>query len=137
MHCKLLIKSQPGGVQVWVEDCSSNGTFVNAQRIGKGKSMPLSHRDQIGFLWPASEGDERPPYAFVWLSGKEAPPPEPEDEPPPRASPRSGSSRTPITKEQLTSSYTMDAEDSMVNGKSGRNEPPPLSGPLVAGARPR
>ena len=75
VHCKLLIKlsQRPASAQVWLEDHSSNGTYVNAQRVGKGRSMPLSNLDQIGFLWPCSESsiEERPPFSFVWLSASE------------------------------------------------------------------
>ena len=64
VHCKLIVKPPSiakGKPQVWIEDCSSNGTWVNAQRIGKGGSLPLSDKDQIGFLWqcPDNDTDER------------------------------------------------------------------------------
>lgn len=35
------------GHQILLEDCSSNGTFVNGDKIGKGKSKALKHGDEI------------------------------------------------------------------------------------------
>ena len=71
VHCRVYLKqrNETAPVQVWLEDCSSNGTFVNAQKVGKGRSVPLSHKDEIGLLVPCSGVDavERPPFAFVCL----------------------------------------------------------------------
>lgn len=51
--------------QVWLEDCSVNGTYVNAQKIGRGNKVRLSHGDKIGLLKPCG-GAEAPPYAFIF-----------------------------------------------------------------------
>ena len=75
IHCKITVKmpsSTARGAlnpQVWLEDCSSNGTFVNSQLVGKGRSVPLAHNDEIGLIDPCcGEGvEERPTVAFVVL----------------------------------------------------------------------
>ena len=71
LHCRLTVKqrSESSTAQVWVEDLSSNGTFVNAQRVGKGRSVPLSHMDEVGLLVPCSGPDaaQRPPFAFICM----------------------------------------------------------------------
>ena len=69
VHCKITVKQVHAGMQpqIWIEDLSSNGTFVNAQRLGKGRSVPLSHLDEIGLLQPCSgpEAIDRPLFAFI------------------------------------------------------------------------
>ena len=51
--------------EVWIEDCSSNGTFVNSQKLGKGSRVRLAQNDEIGLI-RACGGAERPPYAFIF-----------------------------------------------------------------------
>ena len=67
IHCKISLASASGqtGLQMWLEDCSVNGTYVNAQKIGRGNKVRLHQDDQIGLL-KACGGLEPPPYAFVF-----------------------------------------------------------------------
>ena len=84
-HCRITVRRTPADValaevdddddvvpivprlvaEVWIEDCSANGTFLNSQRLGKGKSARLTQNDEIGFIRPCG-GQERPPYAFIF-----------------------------------------------------------------------
>ena len=66
VHCKLFtqVHQRSGAVEWWLEDCSSNGTFVNDEKVGKGKSTKLCHKDSISLLKPTN-GAEPPPYAYV------------------------------------------------------------------------
>lgn len=41
------IADMTGGYQTMLEDYSSNGTYVNNVKIGKGKSKLLCHADEI------------------------------------------------------------------------------------------
>ena len=61
MHC-CLYKSAAG--QVWVEDLSANGVFVNGARVGKGHKLRLHHLDEITLLKPRVPGGDPPPYLF-------------------------------------------------------------------------
>ena len=69
VHCKITIQQSTsagaGGpsFEVWLEDCSVNGTFVNAQKVGKGKKVPLAQNDEIGIL---NKLVNNPPYAFIF-----------------------------------------------------------------------
>ncbi|PNF41023.1 hypothetical protein B7P43_G08824 [Cryptotermes secundus] len=47
-HCKI-IKVTP---EVYLEDYSSNGTYVNSEKIGKGNRRILKNNDQISLAWP-------------------------------------------------------------------------------------
>ena len=69
-HCRITVRRTPADValdeedddddvvpivprlvaEVWIEDCSANGTFLNSQRLGKGKSARLTQNDEIGFI---------------------------------------------------------------------------------------
>ena len=50
-HCKISVEyHQETGVQVRIEDCSSNGTYVNTQHLGKHKSCQLSQNDEVRLL---------------------------------------------------------------------------------------
>ncbi|CAL8071445.1 unnamed protein product [Calicophoron daubneyi] len=46
-HFKLLQEPCKQGSIVFVEDLSSNGTFINGTKIGRGKRHPLSNNDEI------------------------------------------------------------------------------------------
>jgi pSer/pThr/pTyr-binding forkhead associated (FHA) protein len=48
-HCRLFLSDGgPGGkVTASIEDTSSNGTFINEEKIGKGKTRELQHGDVI------------------------------------------------------------------------------------------
>ena len=47
-------------LEVMLEDNSANGTFVNAQKVGKGNRVRLLGNDEIGFTKPCG-GAEKPP----------------------------------------------------------------------------
>lgn len=47
-HCKI-IKATP---EVYLEDYSSNGTYVNSEKIGKGRRRILKNNDQISLVLP-------------------------------------------------------------------------------------
>ena len=46
------------------QDYSSNGTFVNDYKVGKGNKVELSDGDVISFLKPWDPQKDKPPYAF-------------------------------------------------------------------------
>lgn len=48
-----------GASNFWVEDYSSNGTFVNQLRVGKGKRVRLCHLDQISLCGPGAKKDTK------------------------------------------------------------------------------
>ncbi|CAG2198433.1 CHEK2 [Mytilus edulis] len=47
VHFKLIRKKTSTGVHVFLEDSSSNGTFVNGEKVGKGNKQVLSNNDEI------------------------------------------------------------------------------------------
>ena len=60
VHCRIYRKR--GG---WfLEDCSSNGTYLNDTKLGKGNSAKLSHKDAFSLLKPMG-GPDQPPYAYA------------------------------------------------------------------------
>ncbi len=61
----------PATGEVLLEDLSSNGTYVNLKRLGKGQSVPLRPNDRIGLCEPigdpsASDAPLLPAYAFAF-----------------------------------------------------------------------
>ena len=74
-HCKLHIKlsddakadADVAPVKLWLEDCSTNGTFLGAERLAKGGVVRLRHGDSFGLLQPHrldSQYDRPPPYLY-------------------------------------------------------------------------
>ena len=51
-HCKI-VKATP---EVYLEDYSVNGTFVNNEKIGRGKKRILKNCDQISLVSPQFRG---------------------------------------------------------------------------------
>jgi len=51
-HCKI-VKAAP---EVYLEDLSFNGTYVNNEKIGKGKKRILKNNDQISLVSPQFRG---------------------------------------------------------------------------------
>jgi serine/threonine-protein kinase Chk2 len=51
-HCKI-VKATP---EVYLEDYSFNGTFVNSEKIGKGNRRILKNNDQISLALPQFKG---------------------------------------------------------------------------------
>ena len=66
-HCKLALvrDAAAGKCEVWLEDCSNNGTFVNEAKVGKGNKVRLHEDDKVGLL-AACGGEEPPLYAYVF-----------------------------------------------------------------------
>ncbi|KAJ9599094.1 hypothetical protein L9F63_010431, partial [Diploptera punctata] len=53
LHCKILkIDASPGIPEVYLEDLSFNGTFVNGEKVGKSKRRILKNNDQISLASP-------------------------------------------------------------------------------------
>lgn len=48
LHCKIS-KDKPG-TMVYVTDLSTNGTFLNHKRVGKGKKVPVRNGDHVHLL---------------------------------------------------------------------------------------
>ena len=74
-HCKITLRRPAEAAnddddddtvaEVWLHDASSNGTFLNSQKLGKGNTMRMKQNDEIGFIKP-SGGSSAPPYAFIF-----------------------------------------------------------------------
>ena len=69
MHVRITLlrtdEDEDAPLEVRLEDNSANGTFVNAQKVGKGNFVRLRGNDEIGFVKPCG-GPERPPWAFLF-----------------------------------------------------------------------
>jgi serine/threonine protein kinase len=56
-HCQVIRDAEEsgkvGGLVVFVEDLSANGTFINDTKIGKGKRMLLRHGDSLSLALPS------------------------------------------------------------------------------------
>lgn len=65
VHCKLFLKEgKKGAPEWWLEDCSSNGTYVNDKQVGKGNTKKLNNGDSFSLLKPMNGADE-PSYAYI------------------------------------------------------------------------
>lgn len=53
-HCRVRTTAKPSVASV--EDLSANGTFLNGQRIGKGKTLPASIGDELSLAKPGRKG---------------------------------------------------------------------------------
>ncbi|KAH6894011.1 kinase-like domain-containing protein [Coprinopsis sp. MPI-PUGE-AT-0042] len=61
LHAIILVSEDSrGDIDVWVEDRSLNGTFVNGTKIGSGGSSILRHGDEITFATPPGSGFSLP-----------------------------------------------------------------------------
>ncbi|CAH8582086.1 unnamed protein product [Schistosoma rodhaini] len=47
LHFKIVLESMSDNPLVFIHDLSSNGTFVNGSKIGRGKKQPLNNNDEI------------------------------------------------------------------------------------------
>ncbi|CAH8598111.1 unnamed protein product [Schistosoma haematobium] len=47
LHFKIVLESTSNSPLVFIHDLSSNGTFVNGSKIGRGKKQPLNNNDEI------------------------------------------------------------------------------------------
>lgn len=66
-HCVCSVLREPSGeVKFMLEDKSSNGTFVNLTKVGRGNSVQLKNGDEIGILSEATVGpNEAIGFSFV------------------------------------------------------------------------
>ncbi|XP_064612779.1 serine/threonine-protein kinase Chk2-like isoform X3 [Liolophura sinensis] len=63
IHFKLKRQSTSSGIHIFLEDCSSNGTFINGEKVGKGNKQVLSNNDEIALAMKKNK-------AFVFLDMK-------------------------------------------------------------------
>ena len=51
-HCRLerKVDASSGEARVFLTDTSSNGTFVNGRKVGKGRQLVLSHNDEVSLV---------------------------------------------------------------------------------------
>lgn len=47
VHFKIVRQSTSTGIHVFLEDTSSNGTFINGEKVGKGNRQVLANNDEI------------------------------------------------------------------------------------------
>ncbi len=59
VHC-ILRRVAKSTVEYLLEDRSTNGTFVNGERVGKGHSRALKNADVIALLSPGQVSDAGP-----------------------------------------------------------------------------
>lgn len=70
-HCRIYrqMDSETGLKKVFLEDLSTNGTFVNGAMVGKGKSVVVSNGAQV-ILHPASDENQRVAYVLYLSDDK-------------------------------------------------------------------
>ncbi len=56
-HCKIF----KDGTIIFLEDLSSNGTYVNGVKVGKGNRSPLKEGDEISLLVASSAAAQSNP----------------------------------------------------------------------------
>lgn len=66
VHFKLIRKSTSTGMHVFLEDASSNGTFVNGEKVGKGNRQVLGNNDEIALAMKKNKA-----FVFMDLSVNE------------------------------------------------------------------
>ncbi|XP_050410649.1 serine/threonine-protein kinase Chk2 isoform X2 [Patella vulgata] len=66
VHFKLIRQRTTSGVHVFIEDTSSNGTFVNGEKVGKGNKQVLSNNDEIALAMKKNKA-----YVFMDLDCNE------------------------------------------------------------------
>ena len=65
------IRCGPEGVSI--EDCSTNGLWVNGAKLSAKATVSVAHNDEVAFAPPRAEGDTAPPLRFTFIAP--APPP--------------------------------------------------------------
>ncbi|GFS09821.1 serine/threonine-protein kinase Chk2 [Elysia marginata] len=63
VHFKLIRKETKTGVHIFLEDTSSNGTFINGEKVGKGKKQVLNNNDEIALAMKSNKA-----YLFMDLT---------------------------------------------------------------------
>jgi len=66
IHFKLVRQNSSTGDHVFLEDTSSNGTFVNGEKVGKGKKQVLNNNDEIALALKTNKA-----FVFMDLNTKE------------------------------------------------------------------
>ncbi|XP_005112692.1 serine/threonine-protein kinase Chk2 [Aplysia californica] len=66
VHFKLVRKNTSTGEHVFLEDTSSNGTFINGEKVGKGKKQVLNNNDEIALALKKNKA-----YVFMDLNANE------------------------------------------------------------------
>ncbi|KAL3858100.1 hypothetical protein ACJMK2_012711 [Sinanodonta woodiana] len=66
VHFKLLRKQTSKGVHVFLEDTSSNGTFINGEKVGKGNKQVLNNNDEISLALKKNKA-----YVYLDLAANE------------------------------------------------------------------
>lgn len=70
-HCTVTRKVTEGVEMFWIEDLSTNGTYINKALLGKGKACELKPGDEIELLRAQSVGeDEHLAYVFEFTTPK-------------------------------------------------------------------
>ncbi|GMH36421.1 hypothetical protein BSKO_04289 [Bryopsis sp. KO-2023] len=64
VHCIISCKESGEKLKPRLEDCSSNGTFVNGEKVGKGKSLDIKHGDRISLVLSVAPLVEQ--YFIYW-----------------------------------------------------------------------
>ncbi|XP_038053791.1 serine/threonine-protein kinase Chk2-like [Patiria miniata] len=59
-HFRIYKEKKNSSVFVFIEDYSSNGTFLNGEKIGKGRKSPLKNNDEIALSLPKNKA-----YVFM------------------------------------------------------------------------
>ncbi|KAI8782455.1 serine/threonine-protein kinase Chk2 [Biomphalaria glabrata] len=66
IHFKLHRQKTNTGIHVFLEDTSSNGTFINGEKVGKNKKQVLNNNDEIALAMKKNKA-----YVFMDLHTKE------------------------------------------------------------------
>ncbi|XP_046579376.1 serine/threonine-protein kinase Chk2-like [Haliotis rubra] len=66
VHFKLIRQNTSTGVHVFLEDNSSNGTFINGEKVGKGNKQVLNNNDEISLALKKNKA-----YVYMDLKSNE------------------------------------------------------------------
>jgi len=61
-HFKIFLEAN----QVFIEDNSSNGTYVDGRKLTKGIKEPLKNGDLVTFFSAKPEGESKDPHPFSY-----------------------------------------------------------------------
>ena len=62
LHCTIRLEAPPGssaGLQAVLEDHSSNGTYINDEKVQKGEAVPLSSGSKVSLVRSVTPWVER------------------------------------------------------------------------------
>jgi len=66
MHCVVVRRRTVKGFEAFLEDSSTNGTFINNGKVGKGKSIALKDQDKISLVMSVAPMSEK---YFIYHKG--------------------------------------------------------------------